>query len=383
MALSDMKVRSLKPRERDYKTSDGDGLFVITRPNGTKMWRMKIRVAGVEKSLSFGIYPRVTLLEARRLRDDAKRKIEKGLDPTKPDMAIPISPSFRSVADRWYAANEAQWVSTYAIRLRNRLVVDVFPSLGDMLIAEIRPTDVLAAIRKIEARGAMEMGRRVNHMVSAIFQFAIAEGLTLTNPAREIVSALAPVNPVRHRNAIPANELPALVRTMWNYADQVSSLAAIFTIHTMVRTNETRFAQWSEITADGIWKIPAERMKMRRDHIVPLTTQALAVLEKARALGSDKWVFKTPGRADKPISENAMLYFLYRLGYAGRSTMHGMRSSASTWLNEHEFNRDWIEVQLAHVDGSVRGVYNSALYLRQRREMLTAWSEFLEPSELL
>lgn len=380
MPLSDMKVRSLKPRDRDYKTSDGDGLFLITRPNGTKMWRMKLRVGGVEKSLSFGTYPRVTLLDARRLRDDARRKLAEGVDPTKPDMGIPISPTFRSVADRWYGKNEGQWVGTYAIRLRNRLADDILPSLGPLPIASIRPQDVLACVRQIEARGAMEMARRVNHMVSAIFQFAIAEGEASTNPAREIVQAFAPLNPVKHRTALPAADLPAL---MVKLSDTTVGLAIRLITHTMVRTNELRLAEWGEFDGD-LWRIPAEKMKMRRDHLVPLTPQSRAVIERLRAInGGSRWVFKTPGWREAPMSNNAMLYALYDYGYRGKATIHGMRSSASTWLNEHEFNRDWIEMQLAHVDGSVRGVYNSALYLRQRREMMTAWSDFLEPDELL
>lgn len=338
-----------------------------------------------------GTYPTIPLLEARRLRDEARRLLANGIDPSEhkrgevTEKGKPTE-TFRSVADRWFAKNELQWVDSYAIRLRNRMMEDIFPDLGKRPIGDITPREVLTTIRKIEDRGAIEMARRIFQMVGAVFRFAVAEDIIPSDPTRDISDALATRAAPKHRNAVPADDLPKLMATLAEGEPVVSALGVRLTTHTMVRTNETRFAQWHEFEGlDGdepIWRISADRMKMRREHIVPLTEQAVGIIEALREInGESQWVFKAPGRKDKPMSENAMLYLLYRHGLSGRATVHGMRSSASTWLNEQEFNRDWIELQLAHVDGSVRGIYNSALYLRQRREMLIEWSDFLEPRD--
>ena len=385
MPLTDLKIRTLRPTDKPTKITDAEGLHLLVTPSGSKLWRMAYRFEGKQRQLAIGAYPTIPLLEARRLRDEAKRLLKRGVDPSQHKRGVVTdtgasSETFRSVADRWFAKSEADWVTAHAMRLQNRMAADVFPQIGSTPIVDLGPKDVLAIIRRIEERGAIDMARRVYQVIGKVFRFAVAEQIIPSDPTRDIADALAKPPPVDHHNSIPAHELPDLIKRLWDQ-DTVSALAAIFTIHTMVRTNETRFARWDEITSDGLWKIPSDRMKMRREHVVPLTPQAQRVLD--RLPRDSQWLFKTPGRRDKPLSENAMLYLLYRLGYAGRCTMHGMRSSASTWLNEHEWNRDWIELQLAHVDGSVRGVYNSALYLRQRREMLQAWSDFIEPDEFV
>lgn len=391
MSLSDLKVRNLKPSQKPIKVSDSNGLHIYVTPKGTKSWRVSYRHGGKQRQVVLGTYPNIPLLEARRLRDEARRLLAKGIDPSahkRGEVTVEGKPTetFRSVADRWFAKNEAQWVDSYGMRLRNRMMGDIFPTLGETPIGEIAPRDVLLAIRKIEDRGSIEMARRIFQMVGAVFRFAVGEGIIPFDPTRDVVDALASRRAPKHRNSVPAKELPNLMATLSEGDPLVSALGVRLTTHTMVRTNETRFAQWHEFEGlDGdepIWRLSAERMKMRREHIVPLTKQALAIIAALREInGKSKWVFKTPGRVDKPMSENAMLYLLYRHGLHGRATVHGMRSSASTWLNEREFNRDWIELQLAHVDGSVRGIYNSALYLRQRREMLAEWSDFLEPQD--
>ncbi|MDO5646316.1 integrase arm-type DNA-binding domain-containing protein [Paracoccus sp. (in: a-proteobacteria)] len=390
MPLTDLKIRSLKPKAKPYKTSDSDGLYLTTTPAGSKLWRFDYSFAGKRKTLSIGQYPLIPLIEARRLHKEARVKLSNGIDPSgqkrkAPGIAPGVRDSFREVADRWFMKNEHEWVTAHSVRIQNRLVADVFPHLGHLPIAEIKPRDVLDVIRRVEDRGSISMARRIYQTVGKIFRFAVSESLIPSDPTRDIADALANPKAVVHHNSLPAAELPELIDRIYRgHGELISALGVVFTIHTMVRTNETRFAQWHEFEgldgANPLWRISGERMKMRRDHQVPLTPQVLQILGRLREInGQSQWVFKTPGRQDKPMSQNAMIYFLYRLGYSGRSTVHGMRSSASTWLNEHEFNRDWIELQLAHVDGSVRGVYNAALYLRQRREMLQTWSDFLEP----
>lgn len=364
--LTDMRVRNLKPTDKPYKTADGDGMYVLVTPSGSKLWRLDYRLNGKRLTLAMGAYPEVSLVEARRKREIARANIAAGLDPQ------PKAPTFKEIALRWLGKQE--WVESYASRMRSRFNDDVFPQIGDMPIDTIRPAHVLTVIRSIEDRGSIEMGRRVYQMIGRVMRFAVGESLIPADPTRDLSESLAAPKPVQHRKFVPAEELPALMSRL-SAIGSVTALATMFTIHTMARTSETRFATWDEMTEDR-WSVPGHRMKMRRDHIVPLSPQALAIL--ARVPRTSKWVFHIRG---KPLSENAMLYGLYALGYHGKSTVHGMRTSASTYLNEHEWNSDWIEMQLAHVDGSVRGVYNAALYLRQRREMLRAWSNYLEPDD--
>lgn len=364
--LTDMRIRSLKPSDKPYKVTDGEGMYLFVTPAGSKLWRLDYRLNGKRLTLAMGAYPALSLVEARRQREIARANIAAGLDPA------PKAPTFKEIATRWLA--KQTWVESYASRVKSRFDDDVFPQIGTMPIDMIQPAHILSVIRSIEDRGAIEMGRRVYQMIGRVMRFAVGESLIPADPTRDISESLAAPKPVQHRNFLPAEELPALM-TRLSAIGSVTALATMFTIHTMARTSETRFATWDEVSGDR-WSVPAHRMKMRRDHIVPLSPQALAILD--RVPRTSKWVFHIRG---KPLSENAMLYGLYGLGYHGKSTVHGMRTSASTYLNEHEWNSDWIEMQLAHVDGSVRGVYNAARYLRQRREMLRAWSAFLEPDE--
>lgn len=394
MSLSDIKIRSLKPRETLYKKSDGEGLYIEVKPTGTKSWRLTYRYDGKQKTITLGRYPTLTLKGARDARDRAKELLARGEDPIAAKKAVPIEETgtgetFEQVADRWFRANEKRWVSGYAARLRNRLVEDVYPTLGQKGIADIKPRDILATIRAVEERGAIEMGRRIHQMIGQVFQFAAGEELVEADPSQLIKSALAPLPPKKHRASLRPEQLPKLYRGVAEYeGDPVTIGAMRLVIHTFVRTSELRFAEWTEfedLDGDGpLWRISPAKMKMRREHIVPLSRQAVGIIKGMKPItGNSQYLFPSPLHGkDKPISENTLIYCLYRMGYKSRASVHGFRSSASTYLNEKEWNRDWVELQLAHVDASIRGVYNSALYLTQRRKMMQAWSNFIDPPAL-
>lgn len=389
MPLTDAKIRSLKPQGKGYKATDANGLYLFVTPAGAKSWRLNFTFDRKQKTMTFGAYPAVSLQQARKMLADAKLQLGQGINPIAPapDSGLTGSKmeSFESVARRWFKANQGKWVVTYHARLRSRLEVDAFPSLGSKAIDTIGAPDVLEAIRTIEARGAIETGRRVLQLVSQIFRFAIAEGLITADPARDIGAALAPKPAPKRRSAMPAGEMPDFMAQARGYpGDPITRGALLLVAHTIVRTGEIRFAEWAEFEdLDGkapLWRIPAARMKMRRDHLVPLSRQAAGIVREMRQFsGGGRYLFPSPQDAGKAISENALIFAMYRLGYHSRATVHGFRSTASTWLNEREWNRDAIELALAHVDGSIRGVYNSALLISQRREMLQAWSDYVEP----
>ena len=376
MPLSETACRNAKGRERPYKLTDGEGLFLLVQPSGSRLWRMAYRYGGKQKTLAFGVYPYVTLAEARERRFAAKTALSKGEDPTKRDEA---AHTFESVAQRWYDTNKGRWAESHSDRMWARVKRDAFPELGELAIDTIKPPTLLAVLRKVEERGAIEVAKRLKQSMSSVFRFAMAEGLVDTNPAGEIGAALKPTPRTRHFATIKPSEAHELVGKIENYTGEpLTRLALLFALHTFVRTNELRFGRWSEIEGD-VWRIPAERMKMGKEHIVPLTSHALALLEDARQYRNGPYLFA--GLRDNAMSENTMIYALYRMGYHSRLTVHGFRRLASTTLNEHGWPSDHIELQLAHVSKDrIRGIYNSAEWLAGRREMMNWWSSYLSPA---
>lgn len=389
MPLTDAKIRALKSRPAPFKVFDSGGLYLLISPSGSKMWRLAYRFSGKQKTLALGHYPLVSLLDSRQARDAAKKLLWAGTDPSvsrkveRRKKTIAAANTFEAVAIEWFEHNRDQWVESYALRLRSRLDDDLLPSLGKRPIAEIEPLEVLDAIRKIEARGAIEMAKRVKQMASGIFRFGVATARCGRDPTADLRGALKPPKAVKHRTALPAKDLPNFISALEGYdGDFVTKLAMKLLLLTFVRTSEIRFARWSEFerldSNDPLWRIPAERMKMRRDHVVPLASQAVAVLRLLRDItGTGAYLFPAATKRGV-ISENTLLFALYRLGYHSRATVHGFRSTASTILNEAQFNRDLIEMQLAHFDGSVRGVYNAAEWLPQRRDMMIWWADYLD-----
>ncbi len=386
--LSDIKLRALKPRAKPYKVSDAEGLFVLVNPNGSRLWRCAYRFDGKQKLLTFGKYPDVSLADARDKLREAKKLLARDEDPSSTKISAKAhrrevtANTFELVANEWFELNKAKWVESYSVRLRARLDADLIPVLGKRPISLITPAEVLEAIRKIEARDAPEMARRILQMARLIFLYAVATSRGHIDPTLGLSKALRPPKPVRSRTALKAGDIGEFYAALRaSSLEPVTTTAIEFTLLTFVRTAEVRFAEWCEFeNLDGpapLWRIPAKRMKMRREHLVPLSSQAVKLIKSAQASPKSSTLAFAISR-DQPISENTMIYGLYRIGFHGRATVHGFRSTASTILNESGFNRDWIEKQLAHEDGSVRSIYNAAEWLDGRRTMMNWWADYLE-----
>jgi len=390
MALTDTKLRSLKPRDKTYKVTDSGGLYVAVTPAGKVSWKLAYRFAGKQKELTGGPYPGVGLAAARAWRDKAKAQLAEGHDPAeekkraKRQAKIAAENSFESIARDWHAKRASVWTPIYAKRVFFRLEKDLFGTLGPMPISKIEPHDVLDVIRKIEGRGSVNMAWRVHSYVGEIFRYAVALGVAGRDPSRDIMAALKPRPPVEHHGSLRAAELPLFFANL----DRANTLPLVkdalrFTFYTLVRTQETVFATWDEFEhLDGeapLWRIPPGRMKMRAPHLVPLAKPVVALLKDLRAeFPKSRFVF--PGSKNEAINTATMRMAMNRMGYQGKATPHGFRATGSTILNESgRFERDWIELALAHCDrDSVRAVYNSALHLGPRREMLEWWAQYLD-----
>ena len=390
MKLTDVQIRKLRPGSRPYKVSDGAGLFLFVTPAGGRLWRLGYRHQGRQKELSFGAYPSITLRRARELRDAAKDDLARGVDPAearrreKQRERAAIGATFEAVGRDWFNSQSSKWVPTYSNRIWSRLEDDVFPVIGTRPIAELLPLELLDVVRPIEARGAVEMAKRVLGFCGQICRYAVARGLIPRDPTQDLRGALRAREPVKRRSALKAPELPAFLDALSRYDGQRSTVLALrLIVLTFVRTGELRFANWSEIEdLDGprpLWRVPAERMKMRSEHLVPLAPQAVAIFKELPRSSDMIFAARTGSGV---ISENTLIYALYRIGYKSRATVHGFRSTASTILNEAGFNRDWIERQLAHSDrDEVRAAYNAAEYLENRRQMMEWWARYIERAE--
>jgi integrase len=385
-SLSDAAVRNAKAKARAYKMSDGDGLFLLITPAGGKYWRMKYFFGAKEKLLALGVYPDVSLMEARERRTQARKALAAGKDPgevKKEAKRLTIQKqlnTFEAVAREWHQNRLDKWTPQHARKIVKRLETHVFNRIGPRPIAEITPSELLAVMRKIEEHGN-EIAHRLLQICGQVFLYALLTERALTNPAASLRGALKPV--VKNNHAfIKPDELPEYVRNLESYDGAMQTqLALKFLLLTFVRTGELRGAEWKEISfAKAEWRIPAERMKMREVHIVPLSTQALEILRKMQPLtGELRYVFPNQHKPSGQMSENTMLYALYRMGYHSRATGHGFRSTASTVLNEHGFPPDVIERQLAHGErDKVRAAYNHAQYLPERRKMMQWWADYLD-----
>jgi len=387
MPLSDAAIRLVKPRPKTYKLADGQGLYLEVAPNGSRYWRLKYRFAGKEKRLALGVYPTVTLAKAREYALEAKRLLHEDIDPgvrkreRKLALRREAANSFESVAREWHSVMRPKWTPRHADDVIGSLEKDVFPLLGARPIADLKAPEILDAIRRIEKRGAIDIAGRVRQRCAAVFAYGIATGLVEHNPVTAMKGAFASRRK-EPRRMLPPSELPMFLHKLDAYnGDRTVQLGLQLILLTMVRTVELRGARWDEFDFNRkIWSLPAERMKMRAPHVVPLSRQALAVLEELRSItGSYDLLF--PGRSDprKPISENTLLYALYRMGYHQRATTHGFRALASTVLNESGLWRpDAIERQLAHKErNAVRAAYHRAEYLDERTRMMQWWADFL------
>ena len=386
-SLSDAKARNAKPRSKPYKIADGEGLFLLITPSGGKYWRLKYFFAGKEKLLALGVYPQVTLADARERRAQARKVLAAGNDPgeakkeAKRLAVVRSGNSFEVIAREWFEKRKHEWASSSADCALSRLEQHILPKLGSRPIAQITAPDILSMLRAVEARGTLETARRLMQICGQIFMYAIATGRAERNPVPDLRGALkTPVS--KHYSFLQANELPSYLQTLEAYdGSALTKLALRLLLLTFVRTNELRGAQWTEIDWDkSEWRIPPERMKMKELHIVPLSRQAIVVLRELEThSGNRDYVFPNHHNPLTYMSANTMIYALYRMGYHSRTTGHGFRSTASTILNEHGFRADVIERQLAHSErNTVRAAYNHAQYLPERRKMMQWWADYLD-----
>lgn len=391
MPLTNAQVSKASSTGKAYKLWDGGGLFLQITAAGTKSWRMKYMDGGKYRLVTLGKYPQVSLSQARNMRNSIHMARRRGETPVKPKIVNEkvqelTEDSFEVVAKRWFEARKVGWVSSYSSRILSRLEADIFPHLGAKPIGSIEPPELLEVIRRIEARGARVLAGRINATCGQIFRFAIAEGRATRDPSADLRGALSSPTPPKHRAALREKDIPKFLCDLADYDGDVQTKQALrLTLLTFVRTNEVRFARWSEFEGlDGkepLWRIPAERMKMSREHLVPLSRQVVELLGSIPRRATEDLLFRGKGKKGV-MSENTMIYALYRMGYRSRLTVHGFRRMASTILNERGFNRDWIERQLAHEEANeVRRAYNAAEYLPDRRKMMQWWADYLDQQE--
>jgi integrase len=375
--------------KRHARYPDGHGLYLEVLSNGGKYWRLKYRFGGKERRLALGVFPTVTLAQARRDCNAARDLLQQGVDPSadkqerKLARRLAMGTQFEDVARAWYANWSGARSERHATYVLRRLEADVFPVIGNRPIADITAPQLLAMAKKIESRGAIDIAKRALQTCGQVFRYAVAHGVAERNPAADVKPGDA-LKPRKKRNyaRLDARELPELLRKIEAYSGAPHTRMALKLMAlTFVRTGELIGARWSEFDLDAAeWRIPGERMKMGTPHIVPLSTQAVDVLRCLHELrGLSGLLF--PGERDheKAMSNNTLLFALYRMGYKGRMTGHGFRGVASTVLHELGFRHDVIELQLAHQErDDVSAAYNHATYLPQRRQMMQAWADHLD-----
>ena len=381
--LSAIQVKQAKPQDKTFKLSDGKGLNLEVKPNGSKYWRLSYRYQQKQKTLALGVYPVVSLAEAREAALEAKKLIHKGIDPSankRQQKLISKEQAFKPIAKQWYDKESGRWSKDHASKVWRSLMVDAFPHLGDMPVKDIKTTDVLYVIRKIESRGALDVAGRIKQRISAVFRYAIQTGMIELNPADSLRNVIE-TRKVKHRKAIKVEELPEFLNALDTYRGYPLTKHALkFIVHTFVRPGELRSAEWRDIDLDkAIWRIPAEKMKMKEEHIVPLSEQCLVILKSIKELsGNFNLVFPGSHDSKKLMSENTLTYAIRkRLGFD--ATAHGFRTTASTTLNEAGYRVDVIERQLAHGErNKVRAAYNRSQYLQERIDMMQWYSDHLD-----
>ncbi|NTV12830.1 MAG: integrase arm-type DNA-binding domain-containing protein [Desulfobulbaceae bacterium] len=395
--LTAVQVRNAKPTEKPYKLTDSHGLYLHIAESGKKTWRYRYRIAGKESTFVMGEYPQMSLEDARRTRTEAREQVKAGINPAQERRTIKQETianeratheakgnSFELVALDWINQQKERWSRSHAKAVRATLELNAFPILGRHPVDTITPPMVLQVVRSIENRDAVEMAHKVLQRVNAVLRFAVQTGLATYNPAAEMKGVLK-TRKVVHRAALTRGEMPEFLRTLRTADIHITTkLALEFTILTAARTGEVRGATWDEINLDdAIWRIPAQRMKMASPHNVPLSRQAMAILERTGHLyGQNGLVFPGTKNQNQRLSENTMLFSLYRMGYHTRATVHGFRAVFSTIANESGFEGDVIEKALAHEERNrVRAAYHRSEYLEQRRALMQWWANLLDELE--
>ena len=385
--LTDTKIRQAKPGPKPYKLADGGGLFLLVHPNGSRYWRLKYRAAGKEKLFSIGVYPEITLADARLKTVEARRIIREGGDPVmerrrQRAQAASSADTFQTIAEEWMASRENEWSPTYLHAVRSALAGNIYPHLGGYPIRSITVPIMREALLMMERRGALAALRKVRMWTSQVFRYAIATGRADIDPAAPLRGTFKAHKGRNFAALTKPEQFGELIAKIKAYdGSPVTRCALMVIAYTFVRTGELRGAEWSEFDFEGgTWRVPAQRMKMGEEHIVSLSRQALDVLAELKPLtGHSRLLFPNERKPNAAMSENTILYALYRMGYHSRATGHGFRSSASTMLNELGFDPDVIERQLAHRErNKVRAAYHRAEYLTERRRMMQAWAEHIE-----
>ena len=387
--LNDLAIKKAKPDNLPYKLTDGGGLFLLVHSNGGKYWRMAYRFVGKQRTLALGVYPDVSLAEARSRRENARKLLANKVDPNMEKQAQKAADitesgnSIEAIAREWFIRHSPNWKENHSSKIIRRLEVDIFPWLGACPIGEVTAPNLLAAIRRIESRGALETAHRALANCGQVFRYAIATGRAQRDTAADLRGSLPPVKEKHHASITDPKAIGELLRDIEGYQGAfVTKCALRLAPLVFLRPGELRKAEWAEIDLDKAeWRIPAARMKMNAVHIVPLASQAVALLRELHPLtGSGKYVFPGARSAARPMSENAVLAALRRMDYTtDEMTGHGFRSMASTLLNEQGYNRDAIERQLAHAErDGVRAAYNYAEYLPERKQMMQAWASYLD-----
>jgi integrase len=375
-------IKALKTKDKIYKESDGKGLFLLIHPNGSKYWRLNYRFEGKQKTLALGVYPETSLADAREKALKARIDMAKGIDPSQVRKAKKVKSSgvnhFQSVAKRWHdeMIADQEWSRNHADKIWRSLTAHVFPHIGSDEMETLGAPEIKPVLDKLADAGKTEMQKKIKQRISGIFNHSISEGVVKGNPTTAIKTRK---HHAKNYNHITFDELPELIKAIQTEnLEATTRCGLMIALLTFQRTNEIRFATWDEIDFDkALWTIPAERMKMKREHLVPLSDQALAQFKELQTVtGAYNYIFASYHKPEKqPFSENAMLFALYRLGYRGRMTVHGFRHLASTQLNERGYDSRHIEKQLSHEDkNTIRGTYNKAEYLTERTKMMQDWA---------
>lgn len=389
MALTDTTIRKAKPGPKPQRLFDGGGLYLEVTPSGGKWWRLKYRIGGKEKLLSMGTYPDTGIKEARQRRDEARKLIADGADPSlarraeKAAKQAEALQTLEAVARAWLAHRAGAWVERTRTVILASLENDVFPKLGARPIGEIQPGDIRTLVQAIEKRGAGETAGRVFQRLRAIFRYAVAHELVATDPTYPLKPAeIFKPRKVTHRAALAERDVPAYLQRLAAYeGDPTTAAALTLLMLTAVRPGELRGARWDEIDLEAaMWRVPAARMKMKTEHIVPLSKQARAALKALQPLTRrGALVFPSPFYPGKPLSDGTLNSALARMGYKGIATAHGFRTLFSTCANEAGFNRDHIEKQLAHEDrDEVRDAYNRAQWIKERTKLMQWWADRID-----
>ena len=396
MPLTTMQIQRFSPRKKDHWLSDEKGLRLLIKPNGSRYWRMKYRFQGKQKTLALGVFPEVGLKDARLARDKARLKLAEGIDPNEEkqrlirEQALDGGEAFSAIAKEWWEHQKGTWVKGHANRVWSRLEKNSFAELDKRPFDNIRPQDILYTLRKIEERDALDVAARTLQDIRRVFRYAVQTGRLAHNPASEL-SGVLKARQSEHRASLPNRELGQFLSDVRQYKKHgrlLTQIALELLVLTFVRPGEVRGARWDEFDfKEKLWRIPAERMKMRTEHLVPMSEQVVALIKEAQPISSQyELVFPSERDRDEPLSDNTMRRAIFRLGYEGktkgksRCTPHGFRANASSILNEKGFNADAIERQLSHIQrNKVRAAYmHHAQFLDERREMMQWWADYLD-----